>query len=105
MQLTHLPSSALPVTAKAFNLLVASKAKHKTLLCVTCHQEKHKMVPKCQDCHGVPHAAGMMSKFPKCADCHGIAHDLNNWNTAPAAAAPAAAEETCCLRRSNALAV
>jgi hypothetical protein len=72
--------------AKAFNLLAASKAKHKSLLCVTCHQDKHKMVPKCQDCHGVPHAAGMMSKFPKCSDCHGIAHDLNNFQKAPAAA-------------------
>jgi len=77
--------------AKAYNLLVASKAKHKTLLCVTCHQEKHKMVPKCQDCHGIPHAAGIMSKFPKCSDCHSIAHDLNNFKTAPGAAAPAEA--------------
>jgi hypothetical protein len=54
------------------------------------------MVPKCQDCHGVPHAAGIMSKFPKCGDCHGIAHDLNNWKgQSPAAgeAAPAAAAE------------
>lgn len=77
--------------SKALSLLNASKAKHKSLLCVTCHQEKHKMVPKCQDCHGVPHAAGIMSKFPKCGDCHGIAHDLNNWKgqTAAPAAAPA----------------
>jgi predicted CXXCH cytochrome family protein len=83
---------------KAYNLLTASKAKHKTLLCVTCHQEKHKMVPKCQDCHGVPHPAGLMNKFPRCGECHGIAHDLNNWApiaepkkspAAPAAAAPA----------------
>jgi hypothetical protein len=79
--------------SKALGLLSASKAKHKSLLCVTCHQEKHKMVPKCQDCHGVPHAAGIMAKFPKCGDCHGIAHDLNNWKgqTAAPAAAPAAA--------------
>lgn len=77
--------------SKALNLLVASKAKHKSLLCVTCHQEKHKMVPKCQDCHGVPHASGIMAKFPKCGDCHGIAHDLNNWKTGGVAPTPAAA--------------
>ena len=65
---------------KALDLLTASKAKHKTFACAFCHQAKHKMVPKCQDCHGVPHPAGMMAKFPKCGDCHGIAHDLNNWS-------------------------
>ncbi len=65
--------------AKVLNLLNASKAKHKALACAFCHQEKHKMVPKCQDCHGSPHPAGIMAKFPKCGECHNIAHDLNNW--------------------------
>ncbi|HEY6838717.1 MAG TPA: cytochrome C [Geobacteraceae bacterium] len=65
--------------AKAFNLLSASKAKHSKVPCVSCHQAKHKMIPKCQDCHGIPHPAAMMSKFPKCGECHNIAHDLNNW--------------------------
>lgn len=64
---------------KAFDLLGASGAKHKPLACVFCHQERHKMVPTCQDCHGSPHAAGIMAKFTKCGECHGIAHDLNNW--------------------------
>jgi len=67
---------------KAFDLLAASSAKHKTVLCVTCHQSKHKMIPKCQDCHGIPHPASMMAKFPKCSMCHNIAHDLNNWSAA-----------------------
>jgi hypothetical protein len=40
------------------------------------------MVPKCQDCHGSPHPAGIMAKFPKCGECHNIAHDLNNWTVA-----------------------
>ncbi len=75
----------------AYDLLVASKAKHRALLCVTCHQTKHKTVPKCQDCHGVPHPAGILAKFPRCGECHGIAHDLNNWKSA-AGSKPAAAE-------------
>ncbi|WP_298272689.1 cytochrome C [Geobacter sp.] len=73
---------------KAFELLSASKAKHKALACVYCHQDKHKMVPACQSCHGVPHPAGMMAKFSKCGECHNIAHDLNHWST-PAKVEPA----------------
>ncbi|MBU0728215.1 MAG: cytochrome C [Proteobacteria bacterium] len=61
----------------AYNLLVASEYKHSKLLCATCHKTKHKTIPACQDCHGMPHPAKMMEKFPKCGDCHGIAHDLN----------------------------
>jgi predicted CXXCH cytochrome family protein len=63
----------------AFNLLTASKAKHSKVPCVDCHKGKHKAIPKCGDCHGVPHPAAMMAKFPKCSECHNIAHDLNNW--------------------------
>ncbi len=74
---------------KAFDLLVASKAKHSKLPCTTCHAAKHKTVPKCTDCHGVPHPAGMMAKFGGCKDCHYVAHDLNNWS---ASAGPAKEE-------------
>jgi hypothetical protein len=74
--------------AKVLSVLTAGKVKHATLACAFCHQEKHKMVPNCQDCHGSPHPAGMMAKFPKCGECHRIAHDLNNWT----AAAPATKE-------------
>ncbi len=75
----------------AYSLLTASKTKHSALKCAYCHQEKHKMVPKCQDCHGDKHPASIMAKFPKCGDCHKIAHDLNNWKTSsvPDAGAPA----------------
>ncbi|HMN03599.1 MAG TPA: cytochrome C [Geobacter anodireducens] len=78
---------------KAVDLLSASTAKHKSLACVYCHQEKHKMVPTCQSCHGTPHPAPMMAKFGTCGDCHSIAHDLNRWSAPtkgePAKAAPA----------------
>ena len=68
---------------KAFDLLSASAAKHKTFACAFCHQAKHKTIPKCQDCHGSPHPAGIMAKFPQCGNCHNIAHDLNNWTGTP----------------------
>jgi predicted CXXCH cytochrome family protein len=64
---------------QAFNLLQASPAKHREIACVTCHANKHKTVPKCSDCHGLPHAEGMHKRFPQCGECHNIAHDLNNW--------------------------
>jgi hypothetical protein len=49
------------------------------------------MMPKCQDCHGEKHPAGIMSKFPKCLECHKSPHDLNNWTAAPAPAPKAEA--------------
>lgn len=77
---------------RPFNLLSASKAKHSKLACVYCHQNKHKAMPKCTDCHGVPHPAGLMAKFPKCGECHYIAHDLNHWVTPVEGAAAGAAK-------------
>jgi hypothetical protein len=65
------------------SMLTASKVKHKDLSCAFCHKEKHKMVPKCQDCHGEKHPASIMARFPKCGECHSIAHDLNNWTAKP----------------------
>jgi len=61
----------------AYDLLVNSQVKHADLACATCHQDTHKMIPKCEDCHGVPHPAGLLAKFPTCGDCHGTAHSLN----------------------------
>ena len=75
---------------KAFDLLAGSKAKHSKLACAFCHKAKHKTVPQCQDCHGMPHPAGMMAKFAKCGDCHGVAHDVNNW---PSQAKPEASKD------------
>lgn len=65
---------------KAFDLLAASNTKHKVVACVTCHKDKHKTVPACQNCHGTPHPASMLARFKKCGDCHNIAHDLNHWD-------------------------
>ncbi len=88
-ELLYGPSTASQTCAAChgdvMNLLSASKAKHSQVSCVTCHANKHKTVPKCSDCHGLPHGS-MHDKFPQCGQCHNIAHDLNNW---PKASPPA----------------
>jgi len=66
---------------KAFELHSQTDTKHKSINCVDCHKDKHKMVPTCQGCHGAPHPARMLARFTKCGDCHNTAHDLNRWET------------------------
>lgn len=79
-----------PCHAKASELHSKTATKHKAVACVTCHKDKHKMVPTCQSCHGAPHPASMLARFTKCGECHSIAHDLNRWDSAAKpAAAPA----------------
>jgi hypothetical protein len=68
----------------AFQQLAASQTKHQGIACATCHQERHKNIPACSNCHGTPHPAAMMSKFTSCGECHYTAHDLNNWAAAKA---------------------
>lgn len=74
---------------KVLDMLSASNAKHKQFVCAYCHKEKHKTIPNCQDCHGVPHPEGILVKFPKCGECHKIAHDLNNWTVTEKKETPA----------------
>jgi len=62
---------------EALDQLMASKTKHHDVSCATCHKSEHKMVPKCEDCHGNPHPASITAKFDSCGACHNIAHDLN----------------------------
>jgi hypothetical protein len=81
---------------QALSLLSATPTKHRSVACVKCHENKHKTVPQCQQCHGDKHPASIMKKFPKCGMCHNIAHDLNHWSSegdapAKAKAAPAKA--------------
>ncbi len=70
-----------------FNQLASSPTKHHELGCAQCHKDKHKMVPACQDCHGLPHPESILKKFPDCHTCHNNPHDLNRWGTAQAAGA------------------
>jgi len=69
---------------KAYGLLKASKSKHRDMVCAACHQIKHKIVPQCQTCHSLPHAAKLHARFPKCATCHNTAHDLSDPTAGPA---------------------
>ena len=61
----------------AADLLKATAAKHRALSCRSCHQQKHGMIPSCEDCHGTRHPKDMMARFPQCGECHNVAHDLN----------------------------
>lgn len=56
--------------------LEAGATKHAGFQCVFCHANKHGVVPQCQDCHGEPHNAQMLSKFKGCNECHQSAHNL-----------------------------
>lgn len=56
--------------------LRAGKSKHHTFECLTCHKDDHGTIPKCQDCHGVPHSEGLLKNFSGCGECHGSAHAI-----------------------------
>jgi len=62
----------------AFAQLQASQTKHHEVGCVECHANRHKTVPQCSDCHGMPHSPGIHAKFSECGNCHNTAHDLDN---------------------------
>jgi hypothetical protein len=62
--------------ATAYEQLATHHTKHSELACAACHQEKHGTLMQCQECHGTPHAAGMLARFPNCGDCHSTAHKL-----------------------------
>ena len=59
--------------------LAKNLTKHRKVTCVSCHVEKHGMIPACEKCHGRPHPDEILDKFDQCGDCHGPAHDL--WPT------------------------
>lgn len=58
------------------NSLAQTKTNHGSLNCVNCHSGQHPSVPSCNDCHGLPHAQAIHSKFKSCLECHGDAHRL-----------------------------
>lgn len=53
-----------------------TQTKHGQLLCVYCHKGQHPSVPKCQDCHGLPHGALIHKNMPLCVNCHMDPHLL-----------------------------
>ncbi len=60
-------------------LLANNASKHHFIACARCHQAKHKFIPTCASCHGIPHQQGIRNKFPNCVQCHNVAHSLNTW--------------------------
>ncbi len=55
--------------------LQTNHTKHSELYCATCHV-RHGQIPKCQDCHGLPHTEALHKKFPNCLNCHIDPHNL-----------------------------
>lgn len=62
-----------------YEAMAATWSRHRKVPCVQCHAERHAAIPRCQDCHGVPHPREIWGKFKECGDCHGTAHEL--WAT------------------------
>ncbi len=52
-----------------YKVWTGGQSKHSKVSCVSCHTQ-HGMIPKCNDCHGVPHSDVLHSKFPDCLTCH-----------------------------------
>ncbi|MEW6290921.1 MAG: cytochrome c3 family protein [Thermodesulfobacteriota bacterium] len=63
----------------AYQTMAATWSKHREVPCAQCHAGRHAMIPRCQDCHGVPHPREILGQFKECGDCHGVAHEL--WAT------------------------
>lgn len=65
-----------PCHIRQTNDLAATATNHGGIQCTYCHKGEHPAIPKCQDCHGLPHTQAIHSQFRKCLDCHGDAHNL-----------------------------
>jgi len=61
---------------KVYEKLTKSVSKHKSVACVDCHKDRHKFIPQCSDCHGLPHKKVFHDQFPRCLSCHIDVHDL-----------------------------
>ncbi|MEW6518860.1 MAG: cytochrome C [Thermodesulfobacteriota bacterium] len=74
---SHLPSSYCQVChEKEARDLADTTTLHGVIKCVYCHQDQHPSMPRCQDCHGLPHAQEIHSQYRRCLDCHEDAHRL-----------------------------
>ncbi|MBI4793140.1 MAG: cytochrome C [Deltaproteobacteria bacterium] len=73
-----LPSAfCQPCHDKETRDLAGTTTYHGALSCVYCHNGPHPAMPRCQDCHGLPHANKLNhSQYRLCLNCHGNAHRL-----------------------------
>jgi len=73
----YIPAASCRVChEKAARDLAETKTNHVGVNCSYCHKGLHPSMPKCQDCHGLPHAQSIHSQFRDCLECHGDAHNL-----------------------------
>lgn len=76
------PAGYVPVTfchvchKKEAEDLAETNTNHRAIKCVYCHKGQHPSIPKCMDCHGLPHSKSLQRQYRKCLDCHGDAHRL-----------------------------
>lgn len=57
--------------------LRGSGTEHDDLGCIYCHP-KHRYLPTCESCHGLPHQKFVHEDYPVCEQCHIAAHDVKN---------------------------
>ncbi len=57
-------------------ILESGKTKHALLNCAFCHRGRHRIIPQCEACHGIPHPQSMVRQYKGCLGCHGDPHNL-----------------------------
>ena len=57
-------------------ILESGKTKHALLNCAFCHRGRHRIIPQCEACHGIPHPQSMVRQHKGCLGCHGDPHNL-----------------------------
>jgi hypothetical protein len=60
-----------------YKKMTTNTSKHRRVACVSCHSDTHGNIPKCEKCHGLPHAEKIHSQYSTCGECHGLAHNLD----------------------------
>ncbi len=62
---------------KEYKAQLTDKSKHARLQCIYCHTRRHRVIRKCETCHGKPHDAPLHRNFPNCLKCHNDPHHLS----------------------------
>lgn len=63
----------------AYELQQANRTGHGRRSCASCHQKRHRAMPTCSTCHGLPHLLTADARFENCHRCHRTAHTLEVW--------------------------
>lgn len=68
--------SCQPCHRKEAQDLTVNTTNHSGINCTYCHAGLHPSTPACSDCHGLPHAQEIHTRYRDCLECHGDAHRL-----------------------------